>query len=308
MAIGSACTGVVVLMMHEGVVTRKDGDNVFVFVSDLGSVFDELRSAVAASQLSVGDKVLVATKGVIPENLAIIGRVGGMVTSGADDDSAYMQKASNLSDLSNASTARTNLGLGSAAVAATGDFDAAGAAATAISTAASDATTKAGTAQSNAIAASAQRASNLSDLASAATARTNLGLGSAATVASSSFDAAGAASTAQSNAIAASAQRTSNLSDLASASTARTNLGLGGAALLNVGTTTGTVAAGDDSRLTQSGTAYWTGTSGSGTWEARPTMGSGQQVTWRSVLDPLAPPPTYAVAGDTWLRAPGSSF
>lgn len=40
-----------------------------------------------------------------------------------------------------------------------------------------------------------------------------------------------------------------DLSDLASASTARTNLGLGGAALLNVGTTAGTVAAGDDSRF-----------------------------------------------------------
>ncbi|HEY4340281.1 MAG TPA: hypothetical protein VGM97_10085 [Steroidobacteraceae bacterium] len=46
----------------------------------------------------------------------------------------------------------------------------------------------------------------------------------------------------------------SNLSDLASASTARTNLGLGGASLFNVGTTTGTVAAGDDSRMTNSRT------------------------------------------------------
>lgn len=45
-----------------------------------------------------------------------------------------------------------------------------------------------------------------------------------------------------------------NLSDLNSAPAARTSLGLGGAAMLNVGTGTGTVAAGDDSRLTNSRT------------------------------------------------------
>ena len=75
---------------------------------------------------------------------------------------AAAQKAANLSDLASASTARTNLNLGTAALAAAGDFDAAGAADAATSTA-------------------AQRASNLSDLASASTARTNLGLGTAAT-------------------------------------------------------------------------------------------------------------------------------
>ncbi|MFF7411653.1 hypothetical protein [Streptomyces lydicus] len=45
-----------------------------------------------------------------------------------------------------------------------------------------------------------------------------------------------------------------NLSDLDSAPAARTSLGLGGAAVLNVGTGTGTVAAGDDSRLTNART------------------------------------------------------
>ncbi len=41
-----------------------------------------------------------------------------------------------------------------------------------------------------------------------------------------------------------------NLSDVGSATTARTNLGLHGAALLDVGTAAGTVAAGDDTRIT----------------------------------------------------------
>lgn len=44
-----------------------------------------------------------------------------------------------------------------------------------------------------------------------------------------------------------------NLSDLNNIATARTNLGLGGAAVLGVGTTAGTVAAGDDSRFPTSG-------------------------------------------------------
>jgi hypothetical protein len=41
-----------------------------------------------------------------------------------------------------------------------------------------------------------------------------------------------------------------DLSGVSNASTARTNLGLGGAAVLSVGTSTGTVAAGDDTRIT----------------------------------------------------------
>lgn len=59
---------------------------------------------------------------------------------------------------------------------------------------------------------------------------------------SSSVDAAGAA------------MKSNNLNDLTNVGAARTNLGLGDSAALDVGTTAGTVAAGDDSRLSNSRT------------------------------------------------------
>ena len=58
-----------------------------------------------------------------------------------------------------------------------------------------------------------------------------------------------AALTTPATTISGAAQTVMNLSDLASASSARSNLGLGGAAVLAVGTSAGTVAAGDDSRF-----------------------------------------------------------
>ena len=101
-----------------------------------------------------------------------------------------LAKASNLSDLENAGTARTNLGLGTAATTASGDY----VAATALST----------------------FGGTLIDDADAATARTTLGLGTAATTASGDYVAATAVSTFG-----------GTLIDDADAAAARTTLGLG---------------------------------------------------------------------------------
>lgn len=83
-------------------------------------------------------------------NATIIAIDGQMKTNAT----AACQTAHNLSDLANAGTARTNLGLGTAATHAATDFALASAALLA--------------------------ANNLSDLGTVATARTNLGLGTAA--------------------------------------------------------------------------------------------------------------------------------
>ena len=94
----------------------------------------------------------------------------------------------------------------------------------------------------------------------------------------------------------------SNLSDLASASTARTSLGLGGAAVLSVGTTTGTVAAGDDVRFTTAYTASFTAQTT--VTIAGATHGLGSANLTVQCFD--AGTPSQVVEADTITVAPGS--
>lgn len=128
-------------------------------------------------------------------------------------EASSAQRSANLADLGNATVARSNLGLGSAATQPSSAFDATGAAAaaqafaiqranhtgaqpiasvTGLQTALDDKATASAlatevTRASAAEAASAQRSANLADLTDATAARSNLGLGSAAEQPSSVF-------------------------------------------------------------------------------------------------------------------------
>ncbi|MGN8190278.1 hypothetical protein ACTJLD_30275 [Burkholderia sp. 22088] len=119
--------------------------------SATGNVTVSLQTPVAVANGGTGSS---AAGGTALDNISGFTGTGLLQRTGAGAysfvaPSTYLQASNNLSDLASASTARTNLGLGTAAVQNVSFF--------------------------------LQAANNLSDLASASTARTNLGLGTAAT-------------------------------------------------------------------------------------------------------------------------------
>ncbi len=147
---------------------------------------------------------------------ALDGGTGGFLITttpsagGGGGGSGDMLAANNLSDLVSASSARTNLGLGTLAT-QSGTFSG----------------TSSGTNTGDQdLSGLAVKSNNLADLTSASSARTNLGLGTLATQ-SGTFSGTSSGTNTGDQDLSGLAVKSNNLADLTSASSARTNLGLG---------------------------------------------------------------------------------
>ena len=231
-------TGETSLLQNIGRVVRKDASAGVIIVGGAGRT--------AATPNLDQNKVFLGNA----SNQATPTALSSIALSSFNDDLSYLVPSNNLSDLNSASTARTNLELGTSATLDVGT--------TATNVVQLDASARLpavdGSQLTNISATDSTKlaiANNLSDLNSASTARTNLELGTSATldVGTTANDVVQLDASARLPAVDGS-QLTNisatdstklaianNLSDLNSASTARTNLELGTSATLDVGTT-----------------------------------------------------------------------
>ena len=168
----------------------------------------------------------------ITSSAASVAEVLGYVPASATSMSGFMVKTNNLSDLASSASARANLGLGGFATVSSLDLGSASATGTLAEARLPNQAVTSGTQYTKVTVDGKGRVTSATQL-TLSDVTTALGYTPANNSASGTY-----------------LVKASNLSDVASATVARTNLGLGGAATLNVGAIAGTVAAGDDSRIT----------------------------------------------------------
>jgi len=254
------------------------------YSGDVSGTYNSLVLVNSGVNAGTYAKVTVNAKGLITSGASLVSSdvTAALGFTPADNAASgtYATKASNLSDLASATVARTNLGLGSLAVSNFIDLSGSQAsgtlAAARLPAFSGDATSSVGTSILTlaSVGAGVTSGSQYTKVTVDGKGRVTSGT----SLTSSDVTAALGFTPADNSASGTYVTKAGNLSDLASATVARANLGLAGAAILNVGAVAGTVAAGDDARITGalSQTSF-------NTYVAGATCTTGQSMYWNSV-------------------------